>query len=277
MVGALFTALLAQQAGGAGIASPLDYNPDLRLFLDSETDVATSGVNVTQWDDADPDNPTQAFDVPGGARSPVVLAGTQAGFDGIDFKQPIGEAFLNRKLSASASSVDNWFANPGFNSISFAARWDRATDSNFGTNSTLCEKGYRVSGGWHLFISPAGSLTFQQRRSNGSTWTLRASGFYDVGDLVLGYVRYNGGNGTGDGSFRLYDKDQDAFITVGTATVGTASGIGSDTVDELIIGNIRDPANNDANAPFEGPLFGLWFVVDDRNYGDEGYLRRYIV
>ena len=270
----ILAAVIAQQASASSSSTPLDYEPDLRMFLDAENGITLSGDDVTSWEEQDTNN---SFTVPGGGRSPEFESNIQNGLPGVNFQQPIGETFLNRKLAASASFVDNHFGTgSGQKTIAFAAKLNRLTDSVFGTSNTIAEKGYRLSGGWRLVIAPDGTIRFDQRRSNGSTWSIAVNGFYSVGSLVLGYLSYNGGNSTGSGFFRLYDAGSDSFITAGSVTKGTASGIGTDTFDQMVIGNTRDPDNADTNQPFQGPIFGLWMTRPAATVFDENYLRRWI-
>lgn len=271
-----FQALLAQQTeGSAGAGAPLDYGGDLKLFLDAESGVTADGSNdVSEWVDQDA---STAFTLQVNTSPPLLRASVQNSLPGIDFTEvPATNGSLNRKLSANASVVDSFFdsGNTNQKSIAFAARLDKATDSRFNTNNTLASKGFRVSGGWQLFIDSAGTMTFQQRRSDNSIWSMAVPAFYSPGDLVLGYMNYNGGNASGSGFFRLYNGSE--FVTVGNVTVGTSSIIGNDDADQMVIGNIRDPANIDANAPFNGPIFGLWMTEPAANFFDETYLARWI-
>lgn len=288
MTTSMLLALMLQQASGR-IDSPLDYDPDLKLFLDSEENVVLSGSNVISWGDDDPQNATTVFDVPTGGLSPVNVADASNGFPGIDFQEsPPVNGFLGRKLTASASNIDDFWARTGSQSMSFAAKWVKQTDTRFSTSSTLISKGFNApqtsppGRGWRLRIRPTsgsstlGDLVFEAGRSDGSSWTLTALGFFTVGDLVLGSVTYDGSNTSGGGFFRLYDKTQDAFVNVGSATLGTTNALGLDTSDECVIGNVRDPANSDVNAPFEGQIMSLWAVEGANNFGDDLYLRRYI-
>ena len=272
---ALFSSLLVEQGASQGLGTPLDYGNDLRLFLDAENDVITSGENVTSWEDQDTGN---LFTVPGGGRSPVFEAVSQNGLPGINFQQPVGESFLDRKIAAAASFVDDfWGDGSGDKSIAFAGRLNRLTDSVFGTSSVIASKGYRDAGGWELRIQPiggSGTLRFLQRRSDGSTWQISVNGFYDVGDLVLGYLTYDGGNTSSSGEFRIYNGTN--FVNAGSISTGSSSGIGQDTPQQLVIGNVRDPDNSSTNQPFEGPLFAVWMTRPAANQFDESYLTRWI-
>lgn len=57
--------------------------------------------------------------------------------------------------------------------------------------------------GWELSITSVGTIIFRQKMADGSTWKIEASGFYIVGDLVLGSTKYSGGNTSLSGEFRL--------------------------------------------------------------------------
>lgn len=266
--------LLAALEEESSVASgtPLDYGDDLRLFLDAENGVATSGVDVTSWTDQDN---SDVFTVPGGDQGPEFEASSQNGLPGLNFKQPIGETFLDRKLLDPANSVDEHFSS-GSAAIGFAAKLDRITDSTFNTSNNLLSKGHLVGTkrGYDISIDFQGSFRFRQRRADGSVWQIRAAGFYNAGDLVLGYVTYNGGNTSGSGALRLYDGSN--FVNAGTVTVGNSSQIGDESSDDLIIGNLKDPSNASFNAPFEGPIFGIWFTRPANTLFDEGYLSRWI-
>ncbi|MGI9494013.1 MAG: hypothetical protein ACR2QF_16595 [Geminicoccaceae bacterium] len=269
-----FLSVLIEEESSSQAGTPLDYGGPLRQFLDAENRITLSGVDVLEWGDNDPDNVSTVFDVPGGARSPEFEAVSQNGLPGVNFQQPVGQTFLNRKLTASASAVDDWWARTGTQSLAFAGKLNRLTDTTFNTRNTIAEKGYRQSGGWQLTIDSSGTLAFEQRRSDNSVWKMEVPGFYSVGDLVLGYMNYDGGNTTGSGFFRIFDGSD--FITAGTISPGAVSGIGTDTLDEMTIGNSLDPLNANFNAPFEGPLFGLWMTTEAVNTFDEGYLSRWI-
>lgn len=249
---------------------PDDYGANLKMWLDAETGITTSGSDVTNWVDRDS---SIDFDVPGtGASAPQFEATAQNGLPGVNFEESGGN--LSRKLFNNASFLDNFFSGAGFKSIAFAGRLDRLTDPTFNTNSTIISKGFQTSGGWQLFTTSNGTVRFDHRRSDNSVWSVSSSGFYNAGDLVLGYLTYDGGNTSGSGSFRLYDGAD--FVSVGSVSVGTASGIGTDDADTMVIGNKRDPGNLNSNAPFEGPLFGIWFTTPASNAFDEGYLARWI-
>lgn len=272
MTSQFFQMLMAQPV--ASVGTPLNYGGGLRLFLDAENDVTLSGDNVTQWDDQDVGT---VFTVPGGGRSPEFESNAQNGLPGINFQQPIGQGFLDRKISANASQLDNHFgqsAGSEVKTMGFAGKLNRLTDSNFNTSSTIASKGIRSNVGWQLQVQSNGTLRFEQKRSNGSSWQLTVPGFYGVGDLVLGTLTYDGGNANGSGFFRLFNGSE--FVTVGSVSLGTASGTSDDSALPLIIGNVLDPSNPDANAPFEGPLFGLWFTRPGSSSFDESYLSRWI-
>lgn len=265
-----FAAMLEEDVGGAG--TPLSYGTNLKMFLDAENGVTTSpGTDVTNWVDQEA---SIDFDVPSGGRVPDFEATAQNGLPGVNFQQPIGQSFLNRKLTNNASALDDFFSGAGDKSIAFAGKLNRLTDTTFGTRNTIISKGFLLSNGWQLTINASGTIVFEQKRSNGSIWAISSAGFYSVGDLVLGYVIYDGGNLSNSGSLRLYDGAN--FVTVGSVSVGTTSGIGSDAADEMVIGNIRNPAQANVNAPFEGPLFGIWMTSPAANSFDEGYMGRWI-
>ena len=274
----MLLAMMMEEEASAG-GSPLDYGDDLYLFLDAEENVTFDGNDdVTEWVDDNPDTSFQAFTVPNGGTSPLYVANSQNSLPGILFEEK-SNGSLARKLGASASATDNFFSGSGTKSISFAARLDAATDSRFNTSNTIMEKGYSFGLGWRLDIDPNGTLRFQHKRANDSSWSVSASGFYSSGlpRLVLGYVQYDGGNTSGSGSLTLYDNGSDEFITVGSVSTGSSSTIGSEEDDTLIIGNIRDPNNANANRPFQGPIFGLWMTKGSGNSFDQNYLRRWIV
>lgn len=270
----ILAAVLAEQGANQG-SSPLAYGGSLRTFLDAEVDVTpnTNGASVTQWDDRDTGN---AFTIPGSGTSPIYETTTQNGLPGLNFEEvPETNGDIRKKIAAAASVVDNHFSQ-GLATIAFAGRLNDATDSRFNTSNTLVSKGYPVSNGWRWVIEPNGTMRFEQRRSNGSTWSIRADGFYSPGDLVLATLSYNGGNTSNSGSFRLYNNSTSEFVTVGTITVGTASGIGDDAADQLVVGNIRDPNNGDTNAPFQGPIFAVWFTRPGVTFLDQAYMSRWI-
>jgi hypothetical protein len=276
----MMAAVTEQSQSGPQSGTPLDYAGDLRLFLDAENDVfedsagldpAEDTDDILRWDDQDT---SAAFTIPGGGAAPVFRSNAQNSRPGVDFSEdPDTNGSLAQKLAAAASVVDNHFAS-GAATIAFACRWDKATDSRFNTRSTIASKGYDLSGGWKLDIDQFGTLRFQQRRSDNTTWLIQAPGFYAPNDVVLGTLTYDGGNTSGSGSFRLYDGVE--FVTTGSVTTGTASGLGTDTDDQLVIGNIRDPNNADVNAPFEGTVLSLWFTRPGTSIFDEGYMARWI-
>lgn len=268
----LLVSVLSEEGAGVSGNTPLDYGDDLRLFLDAENGIVTSGSNVTSWTDQDAG---RIFDVPGGGQSPQFEASSQNGLPGVNFQQPIGDTFLNRKLADPAPSVDNHFGS-GSASIAFAGKLNRLTATQFNPINTIVNKGFNVGAerGFDVNVQPDGTFRFRHKRSNGSTWQIEADGFYKVGDLVLGYVVYDGGNTSGSGTVRLYDGSN--FVSVGAVSVGTSSGIGSDAADDLVIGNLRDPDNSSFNQPFEGPLFAVWFTRPANNSFDESYLQRWI-
>ncbi len=268
----LLLSMVAEDGGGqALVGTPLDYGSSLRFFLDAENDAVTSGSDVTSWTDQDTGI---VFDTPAGARNPVFDAATQNGLPGVNFQQPVGETFLNRKITAAASVVDNFFSGSGDKTLAFAARLNRLTDTSFDTFNSLAEKGFRQGTGWRFSVSPNGTVAFEHHRANGSIWSIRSNGFYSVGDLVLGSVTYDGGNTSGSGTMRLYNQSD--FIDVGVVTNGTSSSIASDGAEDMIIGNTRDPNNAQTNTPFEGPIFGIWMTNPGSTIFDDSYMSRWI-
>lgn len=271
IIGALIGLLEEDGTAGGGIAgTPADYGANLVEWLDAETGVVTSGSDVTSWTGSE----GNVFAVPAGQRSPTFIASSQNGLPGLLFEDAIsGSGILRRKLSSGAALFDNFFAGSGAKSIAFAGRVDDLTNS-FTTLQVIASKGFNDSNGWKLFLETDGTLTFSHRRSNGSVWSVSASGFYNDGDLVLGYLNYDGGNTSGSGSFRLYNQTE--FVTTGAVSTGSATGIGSDDTTDLIIGNVVDINNNNTNQPFGGPLFGVWFTDVASNAFDESYMARWI-
>lgn len=261
--------------GAASAQTPLDYDT-LKIFADAEEDVSTSGTDVTSWtDQAD----SSAFTVPANGTSPKFESSVVNGLPGINFQQPtgVGNGFLSKKLSANANVVDNFFGGSGNKAIAFAGKLNRLTDNVFDTRSTIISKGFNNGTGWSLSIDSSGSIEFQHKRGSGSSsWKIKASGFYKVGHLVLGYVRYSGGNTTGSGIFRLYNNNTQEFVTVGSVTTGSGSTRGLDASYPLVLGNIIDPTNPDNNAPFEGPLFGVWMTKAADVTFDESYMARWL-
>lgn len=272
----ILAALAAQQSGSFADPTPLDYGSNLRQFLDAGSGVTPSSdlSEVTSWVDRDT---ADSLTVPSGGRSPILRTSIQNSLPGIVFEEdpPVNGA-LGRKLAVDPSAADNYFGQGDVASIGFAARLDRATDSRFGINNTIISKGYRDRGGWQLFIDQFGTMKFQHRRSNESTWEMVASGFYNVGDLVLGYITYDGGNSSNSGEMRLYNNSSASFVTAGTVNAGTASGIGTEQNDKMVVGNILDPNNADINACFQGPIFAVWLTRPALTYVDEPYLARWI-
>jgi hypothetical protein len=263
-------ACCAEEQSGASDNTPLDYN-DLIAFLDGEQDVAHSSNEVSSWTDQ---HASLAFTVPSGQRAPLRLPSTQNGLDGVSFEEAdSGAGAIRRKLQSANSVFDNFFSGSGNKIISFAARLDDLVNS-FSTNNTIVSKGFSDSNGWRLNIQADGTIQFNHRRSDGSTWTLSASGFYNEGDLVLGSLTYNGGNSSGSGSFRLYNGS--TFITTGSVTVGAVSGIGTESTKNLIVGNVLDTADANINAPFGGPILGLWMTKPGSRVFDDNYMGQWI-
>ena len=266
-------AILAQQ-NSTQQGDPDSYGGSLRLWLDAETGVTSPGGDVTVWQDRDNGS---NFTVPAGGVSPPIFANSQNGLPGIEFdEQPNTNGILNRKLSSNASATDNHFNQGTPASIAFAGRINKLTDSRFNLNNTLVSKGFRDSGGWEWIITPDGSMEFRKRRSNNSTWKIRADGFYSAGDLVLAIVTYDGGNASNSGSMRLYNNSIDQFVTAGTVSLGTASGSGTDDLEQLVVGNLVNQFATNQNQPFQGAIFGVWFTRAALTFADEFYLRRWI-
>ena len=282
----LLTAL-AEDGGGTGGTggnpfvpsnTPLDYGNSLLLFLSAEEGITTSGDDVTAWEEPSDAPGIRIFDRSqlNNSRAPVFESSVQNGFPGVNFQQPVGDTTLNRKLSDPANLVDRHFNRTGGGTIAFAGKLNRLTDSIFDTANTILSKGYNVGTerGYDITITSEGTFRFRQRRADGSTWQISAPGFYSVGDLVLGYVSYNGGNSSNSGFARLWNGS--SFVTANTVTVGTSSTIGNESADELVIGNVYDPSNTNLNAPFEGPIFAIWFTGPASSQFDENYLRRWV-
>ena len=261
--------------GAVAEQTPLDYGT-LKIFADAENGVVTSSDDVTSWTD---EAASEAFTVPANGASPKFESSVVNGLPGINFQQPtgVGNGFLSRKLSANANVVDNFFGGSGNKAIAFAGKLNRLTDNVFNTRSTIISKGFNNGTGWSLSIDANGSMEFQHKfgTSGSSAWKIKASGFYKVNDLVLGYIRYSGGNSTGSGILRLYNNNSGEFVTVGSVT--TASGSrGSDSSFPLVLGSIIDPTNGNNHAPFEGPLFGVWMTKAADVTFDEDYMSRWL-
>lgn len=271
-VGALL-AILAEEDGGDGgggsAGTPLDYG-DLVAYLDAENGV-TGNPDVTQWQSQ---GTSFNFTIPSGNRAPEFVASSQNGLPGIDFREASGgSGVLRRKLENGSSTFDNYFSGSGSQSIAFAGRIDDLVNS-FSTQAAIASKGFEDANGWRLFLEPDGSMRFSHRRSNGSVWTLTASGFYSQGDLVLGSVTYDGGNTSGSGSFSLFNGSD--FVSTGSVSTGSGGGTGTESNRNLIIGNILDTNDANQNRPFGGPLFGVWFVDPASTVFDQGYFQRWI-
>jgi len=260
-------------AGGGG--DPLDYGDDLIAFWESETNVNDTGGEVDDWTDQGDD--ALVLSQISGNTGPDLESNTQNGFDGISFEEFVLAEPINKKLRSTDSELDNIFFDAGTKTISFAARWDRTQDQTFGLDSIICSKGYAFgkNEGWVLWIRPTGNIQFRQYMTNGNFWAVEASGFYSVDDLVLGSLTYSGGNTSGSGSFRLWNGS--SFVTTGTVT--TASGSSTkfnDASDDFIVGNMHDPADTSDNAPFEGPIFGLWITKPSQISLDDQYMQRWV-
>lgn len=259
----------------AGGGSPLDYS-NLVAFWESETGVTESSGEVTEWTDQS----ANAIDltVPGSnGSSPDLESNSQNGFDGISFEEFIEAEPINKKLFSADSALDNIFHGSGFKTIAFAGRWDRTADFNFNLPSVICSKGVAFGGikdGWVLRIEPNGSLVFRHFMTNGSFWECRASGFFTVGDLVLGSITYDGGNSSGSGSFRLWNGSN--FVETGTVSTASSSTKKDDSSKDFILGNMRDDSRPVDNSPFEGPLFSIWITKPSQLSLDNQYQQRYI-
>lgn len=262
--------------GGAATdgLTPLVYE-NLTAFLDAETDVTESSNVVSQWDGQSAN--AIAFTVPSGHIGPDFESSSQNSLPGLSFEDPgSGNDRLRRKLSTGDNDLDNIWFGSGNKSLAFAGRWDRTTDqSGFNTASTIASKGIEHNQGWTLQIKPNGTLEFIHYMTNGSRFILAANGFYSASDLVLGYVRYSGGNSNGSASFRLFNGSD--FVTVGTVTTASSSSKQSDASRDFVVGNTLKEGDTNINAPFEGPLFGLWVTRPANNAVDESYLARWIV
>lgn len=274
MFGMLFAGLTTPSSGGGGggggggSGTPLSYG-SLVEFLDAENGV-TGTTSITQWTGQ---GSNIQFTVPSGQSSPELLSGTQNGLPGVNFAEFVGSGSLRRKLESPSAVFDNFFAGEGVKSIAFAARIDDIVNT-FSTANVIASKGFIDSLGWQLEILSDGTIRFRHKRSDNTAWQIQSNGFYSQGDLVLGYLTYDGGNTSGSGSFRLYNGSD--FITTGSVVTGTASGIGSDSSKNMIVGNILDTGNNNNNAAFGGPIFGLWLTKPANNIFDEGYMGRWI-
>lgn len=271
----MLASLLEEEAVGGGqtggaVGVPGDYGANLIEFLDAEVGVALSTLDVISWIGAS----GRIYDPPGGQRAPLFLAATQNALPGVSFLEDIGTTgSLRRKLFDQGNQFDNFFSGSGRKSLAFAARLDDIANS-FGTAGVIASKGFEDTNGWRLRVTTSGTLEFAHRRSNGSVWQISASGFYNEGDLVLGYINYDGGNTSNSGFFRLYNQTQ--FVTTGSISVGSASGVGLDATSDLLIGNLLDNANDNSNAPFGGPIFGFWMTKPGVNTFDESYMSRWI-
>lgn len=260
----------------AGDGTPLEYGAALQAFWESETSV-TGSSPVTSW----VDQTSNAYDlVQIGANTGAVLeSNTQNGFDGINFEETVLADPISRKLGNNDAGLDNFFSGANTKGIHFAGRWDRTTDQNgFNLRSIIASKLYSFgnSEGWVLEIEIDGSLNFRHFMTNGSSWQIRAAGFYSVGDLVLGSVSYNGGNTSGSGSFRLYNNSTGQFVDTGTVSTASGSTKDDDSAGTLVVGNMHDAGNFNDNSPFQGPLFGLWMTNPFSNSLDDGYMQRWI-
>jgi hypothetical protein len=265
---ALLAQLLEQESGLAG--EPGDYSNLVAWFDADAANVTESSGDVTQWDDVGPS--TVALTVPSAQTSPFWSSSVQNSLPGMTFQETGGD--IKRKLQSASSIFDNFFSGSGNKSIAFAGRMDDLVNS-FTTTNTIASKGFTDSNGWRLRVLANGTMSFSHRRSDGTTWDISAAGFFSEGDLIFGSITYNGGNTSGSGSFRLYNNSTEEFVTAGAVTTGTSGSIGTDATRNLIVGNILDTGSPTNNAPFGGPLFGLWFVKPASTFYDEGYMARW--
>lgn len=268
-----FPALHGVTAASTG-GDPLDYD-NLVAFWESETNVNDTSGEVDDWTDQG-DDAIELAQV-GSESLPDLETNTQNGFDGISFEEFAPSEPIDKKLGSSASELDNIFFGSGSKSIAFAARWDRTQDQTFGLDSTICSKGYAFGNniGWVLWVRPTGTIQFRHYMTNGNFWSIEASGFYSVNDLVLGSITYSGGNSSSSGSFRLWNGS--TFVDTGTITTASGSSTKSnDGSDDFIVGNIHDTTNLSDNAPFEGPIFGLWITKPSQISLDDTYLQRWV-
>lgn len=255
-------------AGGGG--TPLDYGDDLLFFLDAENGVTRSGTNVSQW--TDQSSNAYDFNVPSGDNDPQFESSSQNGLPGINFESTTGSN-IDRRVSYTDIDLNNLFSGAGNKSLAFACRADAFVDPTFGVEGTIIEKGFRDDNGWLLHIKSDGSLQFRHKRTDGSFWQISADGFYSTGDLVLGYLIYNGANLSNSGTFFLHNGT--TFVETGNVTTGTSSTRGNDSPAPLIVGN-QEEASPGFNAPFQGPIFALWATNPAITTFDQGYLARWI-
>lgn len=264
----------AAAAGSAG-QSPLDYS-NLVAFWESETNVVDTAGEVDTWTD-DSSAAIQLAQL-GSEPGPLLESNTQNGFDGINFEETTAPDPIDRKLGSADSDLDDLFApiENSLTAISFAGRLDRLQAQSFPIGSTICSKRYSFgrNEGWQLLVQTDGTIEFQHYRTDGTFWSIEASGFYSIGDLVLGSIRYSGGNSSTSGKFRLWNGS--SFVETGTVTTATGSTRDSDAAGDFVVGNIYDPTDTSDNQPFQGPLFGLWITKPHQISLDDAYMQRWI-
>jgi len=257
----------------AGGGTPLNYS-NLVAFWESETSVADTGGEVDTWTDQKSSIVLSQLGVQPG---PELESNTQNGFDGISFEETTAPDPINRKIGSSAGALDDFFFGSGTKAISFAARWDRTADFTFNLPSTIASKRYSfgLDEGWVLRLSPDGTILFRHYMSNGAFWLLEASGFFSVDDLVLGSIRYDGGNTSNSGTFRLWNGS--SFVETGTVTTASGSSTkASDAAGDFVVGNIYDPLDLTDNSPYQGPVFAVWMTSPFQISLDDQYLQRYV-
>jgi len=267
-----FPGLQGSVAAAAG-GTPLDYT-NLVAFWESETNVNDTAGEVDDWTDQS-SNAIVLAQV-GAEPGPELESNTQNGFDGLSFEETTEPDPIDRKLTSGAAVLDDLFFGSGAQTISFAARLDRATDFTFGLSNTICSKrfSFGLNQGWRLTILSDGTIDFRHFMTNQSKWQIQASGFYSPGDLVLGSITYDGGNSSGSGSFRLWNGA--TFVDTGTVTTATSSTKATDAAGDFVVGNIYDPARLNDNSPFQGPIFALWITDTAQNSIDDEYLQRWV-
>lgn len=267
-----FPALQATAAAGA-VGTPLDYEDSLVDFFDAENGVTESSNVVSDWDGQ---GSSINLTVPSGHIGPDFVSSDQNGLPGLSFEDPgSGGDRLRRKLSSADAAFDQYFNGAGFKGISFAGRWDQTTDLlGFNTDSVIVQKGFEHNVGWKLDIQPNGTVRFRHRMNDGSIWQIAASAFYNAGDLVLGSVKYSGGNSNSSGILRLYNGS--TFVETGNITLANNSSKASEAAFDLSIGNTLEDGNTNTNGPFEGSLFGVWFTKPFSRSLDDGFMRRWV-
>lgn len=269
-----FPALHGMTAASGG-TTPLDYGANLVEYWDSDEGVTDSGGVVSNWEGRS----SSAFDltVPSSNTGPDVVSNDQNGFDTILFEdKTTGGDRLRRKLSSSNSAFDNLFSNSGSQGIAFAARLDAST-GGFNTNNTIVSKGINHREGWTLEVLTSGTMRFRHYMDDESQYQINASGFFSGGSfpkLILGSVRYSGGNTSGSATLRLYNGS--SFVETGTVTTASSSTLVDDSARDLVVGNILNDSNNNLNAPFEGVIMGVWITDPFTSSVDDEYLLRWV-